>query len=607
MAVQTPQLEEPVYQPQMAAPPMPQGQQAQVLPAQAGFVSKAGAGAYIANNVLQGWLQGRKVKAERNLQRAQTQLAGADYAYQTVAQNYNSLLKQGKSENDPEVQKAKQAAMSAWQAKLGVMQQYAIPQQPAKKTAKQKVAGGFGQIFGKSGVTPELIAQTSLQVLKSSPPPGLGLSPQDQLAMTQQKEAETRLGTETLALEQEKRKDAEDTAAMAIVKIPENQRTPEQKQRLEAWERVAHIKDPQSQKLADSILQDIAAGRPLTDVKRNYAYANRLLEGPQITFRTDAKGTDQMVTYSPDGKVLGTVPLGRHYEPDQVGPAMRLMNAQQRFFVNSFKQAGMSDQNAMQAAILEQTRNPQLVSSLLGDSPLVREQQMSMVDKALRSVFAEAGGPGADPALKKKMIGEYENFVILPQQNDTTGFYAFRDQLAPGKPTGMLWWKKQGYAGGMTPEDEAAVQANLYNRVRAEIQKQNPKLTSLEIDHILPEWLKTPAAQQPTQPAAQQMTAPPAAPSGPGVLGTLGRMATFPGSALVGGAERLFQAPPASPEAAKPGADGIWGEKKAGSELYEFETDQGVQKGWMTPEEAGQAKQSGLKIKKANRGPAGPA
>ena len=604
MPVQTPQLEEPVYQPQMAAPPMPQGQQAQVLPAQAGFVSKAGAGAYIANNVLQGWLQGRKVKAERNLQRAQTKLAGADYAYQTVAQNYNSLLKQGKSEDDPEVQKAKQAAMSAWNAKLNVMQQYTMPAQPAKKTAKQKVAGGFGQMFGKSGVTPELIAQTSLQVLKSSPPPGLGLSPQDQLAMTQQKEADVRLGAEKLALDQEKRKDADDTKMQAIVAVPEDQRTPEQKQWLDGWQRIQHIKDPESQKFADAIMKKIEGGIALNDTERNYAYAQRMLEGPQIAFRTDAKGTDQMLTYSPDGKVLGTVPLGRHYEPDQVGPMMRLLKAQQHFFMNSFKQAGMSDQNAMQAAILEQTKNPQLVASLLGDSPLVREQQMSMVDKALRSVMAEAGGPGADPALKKKMIEEYSNFIVIPQQNDATGFYAFRDQLAPGKTTGWLG-KKTTYADGMTPEDEAATQAALYNRVRAEIQKQNPKLTSLEIDRILPEWLKTPAVQQTTQPGAQPMAAPPpAAPSGPGVLGTLGRMATFPGSALVGGIERLFQAPPASANAAKPGTDGIWGEKKAGSEVYEIETDQGVQKGWMTAAEADQARQSGLKIKKVNRGPA---
>src|SRR5271157_4336762 len=180
MAVTTPQLEEPIYKPQeMAAPPMATGMQAQPLPAQAGYVSKAGAGAYIANNVLQGWLKGREINAQRNLQKAQQQIAGSDYAYQTVAQHYNDLLRAGKAENDPEVLKAKTAAQAAWDAKLQVMGKYAgaDQQQPKKKGVKAKAEGGFEKMFGQ--IQPQMIARASLNALQQAGPQGLGLTPQD--------------------------------------------------------------------------------------------------------------------------------------------------------------------------------------------------------------------------------------------------------------------------------------------------------------------------------------------------------------------------------------------------------------------------------------------
>ena len=118
-------------------PQQPQAQPAQVLPTQAGYVPKAGAAVFVANSVLDGWLKGRQVRAENQLRKAQTQVQGADYAYKALSDNYNNLLRSGKGETDPEVQKAKQAAVAAWQAKLNVMQQYAMPQEPQKKTAKK--------------------------------------------------------------------------------------------------------------------------------------------------------------------------------------------------------------------------------------------------------------------------------------------------------------------------------------------------------------------------------------------------------------------------------------------------------------------------------------
>ncbi len=75
MAVQTPQLNVPVYQPKdMAQAPALETPTAQALPPQAGFVSKAGAASYVASNILNGWLKGREHAQQQALAKAQNQV-----------------------------------------------------------------------------------------------------------------------------------------------------------------------------------------------------------------------------------------------------------------------------------------------------------------------------------------------------------------------------------------------------------------------------------------------------------------------------------------------------------------------------------------------------
>lgn len=204
MPVKTPELEEPVYQPQqMAAPPMPTGQQAQPLPPQAGYVSKAGAGAYIANSVLQGWLKGREINAQRNLQKAQSEMG---YWDRTVREKVNqanqarmmtyqlpATLPDGKP--NPDYLKAKAVAeraasdaSHAYQGSLAAQAKYMAPAPGGEK----KKGGGKGGEKGKEPsiwakitgqMNPQMIPQAALTLAQQSAQqgqvPGMGPTPQE--------------------------------------------------------------------------------------------------------------------------------------------------------------------------------------------------------------------------------------------------------------------------------------------------------------------------------------------------------------------------------------------------------------------------------------------
>lgn len=515
MAVNTPQLDVPVYQPKdMAVAPAQQNAPPQVLPAQAGFVSKGGAAAYVASNILDGWMKGREHAKQQELAKAQNQVQGADYAYSTMSKNYNDLLKQGKPENDPEVQKAKQGAVEAWNAKLNVMQQYAIPDKNDKSHKKEgvkgKTEGIFSHIFGKGGITPEMIPQASLAILKGSPPPGLGLSTEDKRNMAQTESAQTETGllkTEAqsaqLKLQQDTTKAADDVKIQAIVKKPEADRTLKERDELQGWQRVQHINDPMEKQLADGILAKMQKGEVLNDTERNFAYAQRLISAPQATFRTDASGKDQMVMISPDGKVLGTTNLGRHFEPDQVGPAMRLARAQQKMLYDEYdkglpQQQGEAPEARKQRVwgmvAADQTRNPILASAFLTENPQQKEQDMDYVNKALRTVWTQAGGPGATKEERDAERAKMSNFVLPGNDDDPSnaGMFVFRQTVAD--PTGKkgFWFgsKEPEYAGGLIGKQKLQTQqAALANQVRSVLQQQHPKMTQAELNRMIPPWL----------------------------------------------------------------------------------------------------------------------
>lgn len=601
----------PVYQPQApaAAPGLPM-EKAQPLPAQAGYVSKGGAAAYVADGILQGWLKGREYRKQQELAKAQNQLSGADYTYQTMAQNYNNMLRMGKDDKDPEVQKAKAAASNAWQAKLNVMQQYAMPEEQKggeKKGLKQKVEGGLGhfagQMFGKAGIQPQMIPQASLAILRSSPPPGLGLTLEDKQAQAQvtASEAEAkRAAVDTkaaeLKLQVETQKAGDDQKMQTIVKKQSaGTATPEEKEWLKGWQAIQHINDPESQKLADGILKKVEAGEKLSDTERNFAYAQRILDRPQTTFRTDANGMDQVITVGQDGKILSTMDMGRHYEPDQVGPARRIMEMQQRMMYDLYRKAGMSDADAWSTLALEQSKNAREVSWLVGNNPKLKEQQMTLVDKAIRAVMSESGGAGADPEKKKELLAQWSNFIVIPQDS-ANGLYVFRDQLAPAAVT-KHWWglapNTQAYAGGVAPEQMASVQAAFYNRVRTELQKQNPNLNQMQLDSVMPEWLKKPGGAPTEQAGAPASKPKPQAGKPAGWHQMV--PPPFSGALDVLSPGQQMSAPPQA------AAGAPINQQAPGTMLFTIDTDQGPQQAWMTPQQAADAAAAGASVVAAGK------
>jgi hypothetical protein len=577
--IQTPQIEQPVYQPaQMAVPPQPQGQPSQVLPAQAGYVSKAGAGAFVANNILQGYLKGREVKQQRELAKAQNQMQGADYAYQTLAQNYNDMLRNGKQENDPEVQKAKQAASSAWQAKLQIMGQYATPTEDKKKGAKQKVEGAFSNIFGKAGVTPQMIPQAALQVLQNSPPPGLGLTPQDRASMASAKasEAQAQLaGIETKGAEanlpvvqaeakQKEQAIADDMKFTVLEQKDPNTRTPEENSWLAMQQRVTDAKtklsDPKKA-LLDQVSRNLLDGKPLTEEQRDLAYASGLLQGPhsQIT----NKGLDQYVTtMSPDGKILSQVKVGREFHEDQAASFQRMETIKKNMEYDGWARAlgvpvtkDRDNQRVWQMVQVDMARKPEEMARLT-DNPIQQEADMYTLTKALRSLQSESSGPNVSPEQKKATLSKWSNFYTPPNENDKNGMFILRNPAA---------LKDGKFAGGMDATALSKEHEAFINRLRAKIGEQNKNWGSAEIE----DFLRRTTPAQAGQPG--QLTPPPSA-------GWFHKQSD---------SDAQMQPPPQGD---------VFGENKPGTKLYTVQTDQGPKQAYLTPELLVQVQQSGATV-----------
>jgi hypothetical protein len=587
--VQTPQIEQPVYQPaQMAVPPQPQGQPSQVLPAQAGYVSKAGAGAFVANNILQGYLKGREVKQQRELAKAQNQLQGADYAYQTLAQNYNDMLRSGKQENDPEVQKAKQAASSAWQAKLQIMGQYATPadDKSHKKGAKQKVEGAFANIFGKSGVTPQMIPQAALQVLQNSPPPGLGLTPQDQEAMAQTKTAQAQAELAQASIPVAKAQ--AETAQMQLQDQKQQQRyddillkpstawTPEDKQFADQFKKREELKKPEDQQYADAVFQSINTGKPLDPVQRQFAYAHGILTAPQVIQYDD--GLKHFVArMDPDGNIISKQQVGRVYHEDEVSNAVRMTEAMHKIRVRDMMQGGMDEATANRAALLEESKNPVLVDAMLRNAGSTM-QQLAMNDKILRSLQAEAGKTGGTPQEKQKRLAEWSNFYVPSAENDDTGYFALRDP----KPL-----KDGKYAGGLDATALKKEQDAFYRRYRAKAQELYPKLTSDEIDALVKQKVG----------GGDAGTIKDQPPAGPGFWSKVGDFLTRSDNNYPGRVQNAY--PTLKPPPGANASTAVLGEQGPGMKLYTVQTDQGPQKVWLNDVGVQQIQQGGGDVQPA--------
>lgn len=652
MPVQTPQLEEPVFgggiatqqSAAEATPAGPTGSTPQALPPGAGFVSKKGAGAYVANSIINGWLKGRQEASVHNMQNAQNELGTAKHAYDVIAQNYKNVAEQ-KGEDSPEAQKARQTAVAVWNQYNQTRAKYAFPEDQGKQGSGKSGGKGkgeqfkgalghwAGQMFGKSGVQPQMFAEMAIKQAQNNPE-GLDLDQQDRLGMEQMKQTKTatELGQEQLAdvkaarkLREEK--DADDEKVKAIQMKPSlpsagdppgtTYRTPAEAQWLDKWEKyqnfVAHVNDPESQKFADSVLKKVEAGTQLSDTERNFAYSQKLLQGPQSIQYQDGLNT-YVAMQNPDGTIANRVKLGRVFHEDEAAVAAREQMLKHQLTVGEFKRAGMTDKDAEQAATLEEAKNPALVAQFIGNNPIAEENNKKALNQALRTVWANAGGLNADKATKDNAQAVMSNF-ISGEPKTAKGYLLFRNQATPTGTTG--WWNKQNtYAGGLTQDKLASQQAALWDQVRQTLHEQNPTMTPMDLDAAMPEWLKTPEGQPPagaqqggqsggqatTGAGNQPMAAPP--PEGESLLGKVGDVLTFPartaikaGGLGIDAAKYLMSKPPAATsEAPQKGKDGYYRTKTKDTREYRVKTADGWVKYHMTDDDAKKAKDNGFEI-----------
>jgi hypothetical protein len=506
--VKTPELNVSAYQPMEPPPPLPQMPTNNQLPTSAGYTSKAGAGAFIFSNIIDGYLKGRQHAQQVQQQKADQEIRGTEYTYQTMAQNYRDLLKNGKAENDPEVLKAKQAATAAWQASLDVKAKYTLPQDDQKKKgAKEKTEGIFKGIFGKEGIQPHFIPAAALAALKSSPPPGLSLSPEDKAAMTEQKESEFRLSQEQV---EAKRKDeqwgwikddqkrnqqwnelnAKDPATLTLGE----KQTLNQLTRLKAVE-----KDPIRGARDFDLSQKIQSGAKMTAGEMQIATADGLLAGPHIEQRTDASGRDELLTIDPtSGKVLSRTTLGRHYAGEGAAAAISLAKFQRKQQYDDLKKAfpNADDATIYRAMAEENSKHPEQLANFIGDNPQQKAKDVEAVNAALKSVWSEYYDPITTHAKDPGALREHEiiqNFITTPDKNDASGTFAFKKALEPtGKQ--MTHWHLFGpneyaptYQGNATPQELQATARALYNRTRQALQKKGQgKYTDADLDRMLP-------------------------------------------------------------------------------------------------------------------------
>lgn len=509
--VKTPQLDVQAYQPMEAPPPpVPEMQTNNPLPTSAGYVSKAGAGAFIASNIINGYLKGRQHAAEVKQQKATQQIQGADYTYKAMAENYNNLLRSGKNETDPEVQKAKAAAGEAWQASLSVKAQYVMPQDDGKKKGvKQKTEGILKGVFGKEGIQPHVIPAAALAALKTSPPPGLGLSLDDKREMAQTEAAQFEVGE---AKKQAKRADEQygwlksdhdrDQHFTALASAPPGTLSLAQSQELSQLTRLEALKkDPIHGAQDYDLSQKILSGAHMNQGEMQTAVARGLLQGPHVEQRTNGKGMDELVAYDPTtGAIVSRTSLGKHFvDNTALTNAIAIARFQQKQQFDEIKKAlgpDATDAKVYQIMGMENSKHPEFMAAMIGDNPVQKSKDIQAVNLALKAVWAEYQDPNTTRSKDPKLVRErqlVENFISTPNVNDATGTYAFKPEIS-STGTKMTHWHLFGpnetektYAGNATPQELQSTAAALYNRTRQALAAQGKgKYTEADLDRMLP-------------------------------------------------------------------------------------------------------------------------
>lgn len=449
--------------------------EAQQVPRGAGYAGRTGSIAYLANNILQGWMAGRHAKAEKKLNQAREDVRQSRSIYDTLADVYQRSIESGKAKDDPEMQKLSKDIMSAWTNYVNTADKYTKPAEEAqgkKRSLGAKIGGGIKKGL-MTNTDPELYRSASVNILRQSGPPVLKEQPsaQARLANAQADDA--------IKTVKDKNRWGE------LVAIDPKQRTPQQEQELEGLERRMFPKTTE-QAVREDILKNVMAGKSLTPEQRQLAEGFGFLKPDVVNTLTwkDRDGSDYLIAIGPNGNEVGRRKLGKGYiPPDQAAVAERIFNQQIDSMVREYKRAYGGDPRIDPKKLDEDAHRFALMTVAgfkgFGGNPLEAQRAQFILDKAIKSVVGE----------DKTKRAVYGNFIVSPQ-DDPNGLFFYRTNVVdPQNPEVKRWWwfdTPAQYYGGVSKEQLPGYEREFRVRLRTALKKQNPKMSDEEINSLMP-------------------------------------------------------------------------------------------------------------------------
>lgn len=450
-------------------------QQASQLPRGAGFAPKSGQIAYIANNLLTGWMAGRHIQAEKKLNKAKENVNQSKGIYDSLASTYSESIASGKSKDDPEMKKLAGNITAAWTNYVNTADKYTSPEDDGKgkkKSLGARIGGGAKKAL-MTNTDPELYRSASINILKQSGPP----------VLKQETTPEQKLSNAAANAEMDKLKDKNRWGDLA--KMDPAKMTPEQKTEMEGIERKLMPKTTE-QATRDDLLKQVMGGKPISKEQRQLAENFGFLK-PNVTNTLtwkDKEGSDYIVAIGPDGNEVGRRKLGKGYiPPDQAATAEKIFNQQIDMMVREYKRSYGNDPKIDPKKLDEDAHRFALMTVAgfkgLGRNPMDAERNQFVLDKALKGVIGEDK--------EKKAI--YGNFIVSPQ-DDPNGLFFYRSNIVdPQNPEVKRWWwfdKPAEYYGGLGKDELPGAEREFRVRLQTELRKQNPKLSDEEIKALMP-------------------------------------------------------------------------------------------------------------------------